>query len=445
MRKKVLFLLSCLLLCSCNNESTSTSTSSIEEIVEYSIEGPTSVGVGEIVVYNINYEGEITWESSDSLILNINSKGEAVSYKEGMVIISALDENKSLLASIEVFVVAVVEYPENELELSNLFLNAFEFEKETSKSKLVSTSTSIEQTFIQEAEMYNDFYIKVVKDEYTNYSGYHNEESTEFVGIKEGYFYDISVSNISSYAIKREIVNSNPNDYEILENEAISRKESPKFVNSFYSKLSEMWGARTLELNIECSENEKGYNVHLSNTYLFVWANGIDNDSKYYEASLNFSNDGKFLDGNIKFDVYEDSQYDVTNNKWKENAKVKCSETYSYEAEFEEKKDSNDCEFIPEDYFVKSVTLAVYEPLNPLVVGDRIIRDYIVLKEYDGVKALDYKNIIIKGVKNEGDEAVIVEDQVNGGYVVMNEGKAYLICQMMYSKEVTFLVEVNVG
>lgn len=444
MKNKGILLCLGLLLCGCNNSEVSSSFSSSSEIISYSISGPTEMSVGDVVLYTINYDKNVIWSSSDSLVIDINSKGEAVSYKEGTVLISASDSNNNVLASLNVSVINKLSHPKNELDISSLFNNAIELEKEASESKLLITSSSIQQIYTQEATMYEDFYINVTKDEYTNYSGYHNDESIDFVGIKGDYFYDISDSNASPYGIKRKIVSINPTDYEILQSEANKRAESPRFVYYFYSKLVDLWGARTLDLNIECSDTEDGFKVNLSNTYLFVWANGVDNDSRYYEAELYFNNNGNFLSGTFKATTYEDSQYDVENNCWKDNPKVKNIETYSYEATLGAKKPNSEAKMIPEEYFVTSVTLASYEPENPLEVGSRIIGDYIVLKEYEGPKALDTKNILIKGIKNDGSEVVIMEDTLNGGYEVVNKGRAYLICQMMYSSEITFLVEIVV-
>lgn len=444
MKNKGILLCLGLLLFGCNNSNVTSSSNSSNETIVYSISGPTEMGVGDVVLYTINYEGSISWSSSDSLVIDINSKGEAVSYKEGSALISASDSNNTVLASLDVTVVNKLSYPKNELDISSLFNNAIELEKETSKSKLLITSSSINQTYTQEATMYEDFYINVTKDEYTNYSGYHNEESVDFVGIKGDYFYDISDSNTSPYGIKREIVSSNPTDYEILQSEALKRAQSPRFVYYFYSKLVDLWGARTLDLNIECSDTEDGFKVNLSNTYLFVWANGVDNDSRYYEAELFFNNNGNFLNGTYKATTYEDSQYDVENKNWIDNPKVKNIETYTYEATLGAKAPNSEAKILPEEYFVTSVTSACYEPENPLEVGSRIISDYIVLKEYEGPKALDTKNVLIKGIKNDGSEVVIMEDTLNGGYEIVNKGKAYLICQMMYSSEITFLVEIIV-
>lgn len=443
MKSKGILLCIGLLLCGCNNSDISSSTS-LNENITYSINGPTEMNVGDVVLYTINYSENVRWSSSDSLVIDINSKGEAVSYKEGTVLISASDANNDVLASLNVTVINKLSYPKNELDMASLFNNAIELEKETSKSKLLVTSSSIKQTYTQEAIMYEDFYINVKKDEYTNYSGYHNDQSIDFVGVKGDYFYDISDSNASPYGIKREIVTSNPTDYEILKSEAEKRAESPRFIYYFYSKLVDLWGARTLDLNIECSDTKDGFKVNLSNTYLFVWANGVDNDSSYYEAELCFNHDGNFLNGTFKNTTYEDSQYDVENKNWKDNPKVKNIETCTYEATLGSKKPNSEATMLPEEYFVTSVTLASYEPISPLEVGSRIINDYIVLKEYEGSKALDTRNILIKGIKNDGSEVVIMEDTLNGGYEVVNKGRAYLICQMMYSSEIAFLVEIVV-
>lgn len=443
MRKQGILFTIGLLLSGCNNNMSSISSSI--QTNTYEINGPTSIGVGEVVVYSIDYQGEVLWSSSDPLVLDINSNGEAVTYKEGIVIITANDNKANILDTIEVNVINQVSLPTNNLEISNLFSNAISLENEVSTNKLEITSSSINQVYVQEAKMYDGFYINQTSDVYENYSGKHNETSTDFIGIKGEYFYDISDNNTNKYGIKRKVVSSNPTNYEILESEAKKRAESPKFINSFYNKLVDMWGARTLDLEIETIKNEEGFTLNLSNIYLFVWANGIDNDSKFYEASLNFANDGYFISGTYTVLTYEDSQYDVQNEKWKDNATIKSTETYTYSSVRGEKLSSEDVTFIPEDYFVKSVISASYEPSTPLTIGSRIRSDFIVLKEYESATAVDTKNILITGVKNINNQVVIIEDTTNGGYEIVSSGSAYLICQMMYSSDVTFLVEVTVN
>lgn len=431
----------CLFGCNKNNVSTESSSSSVN--VTYLISGPTYMNVGEVAMYTINYEGEINWTSSDPLVLEINSRGEAVTYTEGDVTISAYS-SMSLIASLEVEVGNKIARPTNEVDLASLFNNAMDLEQDISSAKLTITKSDIQEIYTQEVTMYQDFYINISEDEYTNYKGYHHEESETFVGIKNGYFYDVDISSEASYAIKRKVVKSNPTDYEILESEAIKRASTPRFVYSFYSKVCEMWGGRTLDLKIEVTEEKDGFKVKLSNTYLFLWANGIDNDSKCYDAELHFSDDGHLISGEYKLTTYAESQYDASKNTWKDDAIITSVEACKYEAKYEEKKANSEATIIPEEYFVTKVIKASYVSEKPLEVGNRIISDNIVLEEYEGPKAIDVNNVIIKGIKNDGNQVVIIEDTLNGGYEIINTGRAYLICQMMYSSDVTFLVEINV-
>ena len=126
MKKEGILLCLGLFLVGCNNVESS-STNSINELVE--INGPTSIGVGEVVVYSINYNGDVFWSSSDPLILNINSNGEAVTYKEGNVTITVKNENNEIIDTIDVVVEIKVSIPTNELELSSLFTTAMSLEK----------------------------------------------------------------------------------------------------------------------------------------------------------------------------------------------------------------------------------------------------------------------------------------------------------------------------
>ncbi len=407
------------------------------------IQGPTVVEVGEVVKYTYSSNKSFYWVSSEPLILDISSNGEAVAFKEGNVTIAVEDSNKKVLDSLNVSVEYKINIPTSTLEISNLFNIAIGLEKDVVTSKLETTNTYINQQKVEEAHMFKDYYTIATNDSYENYAGKFEEESIDYRGIKDGFFYDLSLNSGASYAIKRKIVDSNQTDYEILRNEALQRLVSPKFVNAFYYKLAEMWGARTLDLKITAIENEKGFTLKLENTYLFLWANGVDNDSKFYEATINFSNDGFLESGEFKETKYQQTQYDVKTSTWVKNAKIDSEFIIKYSCVRGQRLDQAS-EIIPEDYFVQSVTKAVYEPAQALTVGGRINSDYIVLREYEKESAIDIKNIIIFDVQNDDNKTVIVKDEVNGGYVAISTGTCYLICKMMYSSEVTFLVEVTV-
>ena len=422
-------------LSSCGENSSS--------IVNQSIEGPSHVNVGDVVKYKFNSSESYFWNSSDESILEIANNGEAVAFKEGKVNVFVTNQNKDILSTLEVVVENRITVPTTSLEISNLFGVCIDLEKEVINSTLEINDTYIHQTRTEKAEMYTNFYTIDIEDHYENYAGKFDEKYTEYRGIKDGYYYDLSLKDQASYAIKRKIVDSNQTDYEILRSEAEGRLVSPRFVNSFYSKLATMWGPRTLDLKITSETRENGFVLNLENTYLFKWANGVDNDSKYYQATLHFSNDGFFLNGEFKEVTYAQSQYDVESSSWKENAVIDYQYDIKYSAVRGEKTIGENI-IIPEDYFVQEVTLASYEPETPLTVGGRINSDYIVLKEYQKPSAIDINNILILDVKNEPSKTVIIKDEVNGGYVAVSSGTCHLLCQMMYSSEVTFLVEVTV-
>ena len=443
MKKTSLLLISLFLLTgsltSCMGGGTSSS-------LTLTIEGPSSVGVGEVVKYTYNINQEFTWNSSDASVLEIYSNGEAVAFKEGTVVISALDSKGATLASLNVLVEDKVNIPSSTIELSSLFSLAYDLEKEVVSSKLETTDTYIEQVKVEEANMYENYYTIDTDDKYKNYAGEFHNQYVDYRGIKDGFFYDLSLNGESSYALKRKIVDANQTDYEILRSEAESRLSGPRFVNSFYYKLSDMWGARTKDLIFSSSNNDGGFTLTLENTYLFEWANGVDNDSKHYSATLNFANDGYFISGEYKMTTYAQTQYDVKNSTWVENAIIDSEFVIKYSST-RGNREKGDERINPADYFVQSVTKAEYVPEKALTVGGRINSDYIVLKEYEKETAIDINNILILDVlPEEGtNKAVVVKDEVNGGYVAVATGTCYLRCQMMYSPDVVFLVEVTVN
>lgn len=446
MKNKLLYILLCLFVVGCNTQNSTpnknTNSSSHSSIITGIINGPTSIAVGDLVTYKLDSNQQVSWESTDALILNINSKGEAIAFKEGSVTIIARDTNSNVIASLNVTVENKVNLPTSELELSNLFQTAISLEKEGSTYHLKRLSSEIEQTYTQEAKIYDDFYINETEDIYTNHTGSHHEITTEYKGIKDGYYYDISDSNENSYGIKRKIVNNNATEYEILESEAKERIVGPRFINQFYTRLSDMWGARTLDLSIVVEELEDSFKLHLKNTYLFVWYDGISNDSRLLEATLEFANDGFFLSGHFKETEYIEHQYDVAKNDWIDNPQVKDTEEYLFSAVRGEKHDSTEVEINPKEYFVTSVTEARYT--MPVVVGDYINTNYITLVNYEGDKSIDIDYFTITGIQNDDNLVCIVKDTTNGGYIAISEGTAYLVCQMSYSPEVVFLVEIEV-
>ncbi len=446
MKNKFLYVLLCLFVVGCNAQnstsSKNTNSSSHSSIINSFIVGPTTIKVGDLVTYSLDGNQKVNWESSNSLILNINSKGEAIAFKEGTVTIFAKDSNANIVASLNIIVKNKVSIPTSELELSNLFQTAISLEGEGSTYTLNRLSSEINQTYTQEVKMYDDFYINETEDNYTNHSGEHHETATEYVGISDGYYYDISDGNEKSYGIKRKIVSSNATDYEILESTAKERVNNPGFISQFYTRLSDMWGSRTLDLSIEIEELEDSFKLNLKNTYLFVWYDGVSNDSRLLEATLEFANDGFLLSGHFKETEYAEHQYNVAENKWIDNPEVKDTEEYFFSALRGEKHTTIGNELNPKDYFVTSVTKASYT--NTVLVGDYINTKYITLVDYEGNKSVDTTYFTIKGIQNDDDLVCIAEDTTNGGYVAISEGTAYLICQMSYSPEVVFLVEIEV-
>lgn len=415
-----------------------------DTISTFSIVGKTSLEVGEVYKYTVEPNIDVTFESSDDLILTINSKGEATAFKEGTVTITATAKNdSSLKANLYVSVGIQLSIPKDSLGLIELINRASKLESNNKDVSIERTSSSINLLSKQSAKLYNDFYIEKIDESYKNYSGEINENATNFNGIYGNYYYSVSDSNKTSYGIKRKIVDVNPVDLEILRSEAKTKGNNPYYVSKFYDKFASTWGPRTKDLKITGQKDEKGnLSLSVSSIYLFLWADGISNDSAYYESSLFFASDGLLLNASFKETSYEENQYDAKTNKFVENAKVKETETIKYEATRGNKYDNNKADFNPEDYFVKSVTKANYN--GDVHIGDYISSKNISLETYEGSKAVDTKDFVIVSVKNPTDQVVITKDTNLSNYVAVSSGKAYLTCQMTYSSDVKFVVEVNV-
>ncbi len=430
-----------LLLGSCNNNQNIGSENT--SISEFNIIGPETLNVGQIAKYEVSSEMEVNFESSDELVLSINSRGEAIAYKVGEVEITATVINSTLTASLKVEVKDEMAIPHNQLELTQLFNQALNLEGDANEFYLETKASNIKQDLKRSAKMYKDhFYLETLEEKYENYSGKHEEHSTKFDGISGDYYYQVIDSDVTGYGIKRKLVDANPSTYDILRSEAEKRGDSPSYISSFYNELVSMWEARTLTLEINGEKDDDGFTLNLKNIYLFVWADEVSNDSRLYEAELKFNNDGFFKEGSLKKTYYDENQYDVSSKSFVENPVVSKTESYAFKAIRGEKYNSSDIDFNPSEYFVTSVTVANYE--GDVHVGDRIRTDYISLVEYEGEKSLDTKNFNIVGIQNPPDQVVIMEDSDNIGYVAMSSGIAYIKCQMIFSPEVIFFVEVEV-
>ena len=107
MKSKLILLGLCCALVACgssnSNSSPKTPSSPDSSLTNATIVGPSTMGVGDLVVYSLDKNiSNIKWVSSDSKIVEINSRGEAIAWKEGVVTISVLDANGTPIHSIEV-------------------------------------------------------------------------------------------------------------------------------------------------------------------------------------------------------------------------------------------------------------------------------------------------------------------------------------------------------
>lgn len=445
----LLALLPLLVACGSPSESVTTGTdkpSDTTTVADFSIVGPTKVDLGDVVTYSVDKNIPVTWSSTDPDVLEINSKGEAVSYKTGDVTITATDsENRK--ATLEVSVEKELMIPADEMGMSALFQTVYEQEQLANEFTFLRTDTSIQQTLNLDAKLYDEnFFIETSDEEYTNYAGETKHiQETHYKGLEEDYYTEINDSTEKGSAFRMKVVEENPSDYEISREDAIEKASIVGYAHTFYLEMSEMWtNERTLDLQIESEETEDGFQLHLTNYYLFVWANGVSNDCRGYDAILDVSNDGFLKSATFTTTTYEESQWDVNNNKLVENAKIQYTSSITYGATRGDKFAASTSDFKPGDYFVTSVTKATFNENNPVKIGDQILANKIVIEEYKGEKALDLDYFVITGVEDKVGENVIVYDPINGKYLASSEGQAQLTCTMLMSENVTFHVDVTV-
>ena len=140
MKNKLIYLGLCLSLVACGGSSSSSKNSSPKvpsvsnsTVINAVIVGPNSIGVGDLVVYSLDKEvAGVKWQSSDNKTVEINSRGEAIAWKEGTVTLTAIDANNKVINTIIVTVENKVSYPTNEMELHSFLNKAKELEKEGS-------------------------------------------------------------------------------------------------------------------------------------------------------------------------------------------------------------------------------------------------------------------------------------------------------------------------
>lgn len=415
-------------------------------VTDFKIVGPESVAVGDVVTYKVDKDISVDWSSSDVDVLEINSKGEAVTYKEGQVTITAKDKNSEQKATFDVKVENTLTIPNDEMGMSQLFQTIYEKEMLANEFSFRQTDTDIKQEQTRNAKMYDaNFFVEEYEDKYENYSGQHHDIETRFKGIDENYYTEVVESNKKGLALRMKIVDENPSNIQITREDAIKRASQVGYASSFYTKLSDMWTSeRTLDLSIVSEKTEDGFKLQLNNYYLFIWANGTSNDCRGYEATLDVAADGFLKSAKFTTITYEDSQWDVSNNKLKDDAVVRDTETIEYAAIRGDKYPASSSTFHPEEYFVTSVSKAVYQSDAPVKVGDNILRNNIVIEEYQGPKALDLAYFNITSVEKVDEKDVVAYDPITGQYTAIGVGKAKLVCQMIMSEDVTFTVDINV-
>ncbi len=447
--KKIYLLLGIALgLCSCGGNTITTSNSSssnVEEQTTLNIIGPNEVSIGDVVKYTVEPNIDVSFQSSDDLVLSINGRGEATTFKEGQVTITATSkEDANVKGTLNVKVnPAKMQLPNDYLGITELINKAKELESSASEISMETIKTDLKETRLQNVKLYDgNFYIETIDDEYTNHSGYTHEITTVFNGVYQNNYYEIHDGNIGSYVIKQKIVDENAvrDNNEILESDAIKKGTNPSYVSAFTYDIYSLWGARTLDLKIDGEVTNEGMTLTLSNIYLFCWADGVTNESTYYETTLKFDNDGFLYEGIYQEIEYQENQYDTKINDFVEDAEIKDTKTVTFNAKKGVKFASNTSNILPTDYFVSSVTKANYA--IDVHVNDLILVRNVELVEYEGAKALDIDEIKIIDVINDDDKILLSKDAFSGQYMAMQEGTAYLLCQMTYSNDVQFLVEI---
>lgn len=440
-RIKVLLLFPILVSCHTRGEQNSYNSSYGYLVSSFSIVGPKEIFPNEVIQYSLNDTSlEATWESEDSNILSITQSGLATAHNEGDTTIYAITSKGT--ASVNISVRRRKILPSNFDELQEILNYAIDMESEASDvSYRIEKPYSETKKISRTVTVYENSYLSKTLEE----SDTTTENTSEYVGIKNDYFYSLSLSESYSVGLKKKIVEDGDGiitNGEIDVEEAKERSTNPGYLQYFYYAIKPMWSESTTNTPVfKTHESKNGFEVEISSSSLHVYGDKVGNDYTEYTLFLSFSDNGFLTHGSYSIINYASGQYDVDKGKLKDNPKIASEEDALYTATQAPFYEDSNCEIDPEDYFVSKVNKAVYK--NELGVGDYIYEKNILLKDYESELSLDVDSVKIESIESlDGEDCVTMSEY--GYYQAVKEGNILLHCQMSYSSDVTFDVEVTI-
>lgn len=415
-----------LILASCNSINNS------NDIVE--IKGNLQMEINTTQQLTLSKEiDNVIWSSSNDFIARVKN-GLVTAYNVGNVTINAKYDDKVASFDIEVIKSLNINSLNGLISILNENKN-----NEVNYQEIHYTEQANKSNTEEKLYRFNNNYYVDKKENYLKALGQQViDNSQEFYGEYNKYFYDLNIGN-NSYVSKKKIVEENAKDNEISKENLNNKLNQSIYLNRFITKFRDSYTGYvdTKDIIVE-SVIDKEIKTNYFSFSKHVWDNKINCDYKTYTSNFIFDLDGKLKSINYQFKNYGDDQYNIELNKLNDDAEVK--EYSSIKIEFLNENSLSTSPLIPTNYFINEIKEAIYQ--TNIKVGDILVNKNVKATSFIPNTALDYDNIEIYDVINPNDKVVISYD--NGIYTASSQGEATLKIRMKNSLDVTYLLKVEV-
>lgn len=451
-----------------NDSTTQTSPSADSNIkaTKLEITGNSSMQVGEektleVVATPSDAKLDLSFTSSARLIASVNSTtGVVKADAEGQATITVTDKISSLTSTFDITVTKAIEPITSFTELSSRISNVWaESEKEAGKISLIRSKTdtgsmAYNGTKTSEYSHYeNKTIVEHTVEKYTNWN---HQATTEAIYVIKQYdeasssFFNITLnddkepdSKETSSASKYDVVDGSASPAsQYTKEQAEEESSSPDVIRSSNSTIFSPAFSKINQKPSFSTEEENGLTVTKgTGSYLLKYAEGTGNDYSYYSVTAK-AKGNQLVSFEYEEKTYESGSYDVQNDKLKDNAVVKSTDSVKYEATFGGLLPKEELEFKPNDYFMRKITEAKYKEDNTASIGSTIFANDFKATVFEPETALDSSNLTIKSLENE--QGKLVVEEKNGTYTAKQAGNATFTLASKYYPSVTFKVTITV-
>lgn len=393
--------------------------------------------VGETQTLRLSsaYEN-VRWNSSNNFVARVTD-GMVTAYNVGECLIYAQVEEVQ-----KEFSLRVVEKDleiQTFAELSKILSDNLDYEFDVQEIHYTETNSASQRTNQETLYRYENGRYSVQEESYIRAGSEIKENVTLYQGTEDNFFYNFYLSD-SSYVQKYEIVETSPTTDQILKSDVEEYLQAPTYLKKFFNSFQDAYSGYVNQEDIVVQqENQEDYIlVNFSSFSKKVWSNGVNCDYKTYEAQFTFSLEGKLRALTYEMNNYGDEQFDVSEDRLKEDAKA--IDTYTSALTYSLKNSLLECPIDVHSYFVSEIEEASYA--KEIHVNDIILSSQIHLDQYSPMTSYDMNDIVILEVRNPENQVVLYSD--GESITAVSKGDATLLIAMRYSRNVTYELKVKV-